>query len=64
VGAFVVVVAEVAVEVSFEAAVADLEEAGEGGAPAFLEDGALQPLDVAVGLRPSGADPGVGDAGG
>jgi hypothetical protein len=64
VGAVVVVVVEVAGELAFEAVEADLEEAGEGGPPALLEDGAMEPLDVAVGLWPAGADLGVGDPGG
>lgn len=55
-----VVVAQVGVEVAFEAGVADVEVAGEGGAPALFEDRAVQPFDVSVGLRTSGAD--LGDA--
>lgn len=34
----------------------DLEFAGEGGSPAFLEDRAVQSFDVSVGLRAPGAD--------
>ena len=35
--------------------------AGEGWLPAFLEDGALNPLHRAVGLRPAGVDGSVPD---
>jgi hypothetical protein len=42
VGAFVVVVVEVAVEVAFEAGEADVQGGGEGGAPALVEDGAVE----------------------
>jgi hypothetical protein len=61
--AVVVVGVEVVVEVAAQAAVADLQKAREGGAPAFFEDGAVQTFDVAVGLWASGADLGVLDAG-
>lgn len=64
VGAVVVVVVEVVVEVASEAAVADVEEAGEGGPPAFFEDGAVEAFDVAVGLWAAGADLCVGRVGG
>jgi hypothetical protein len=62
--ALVVVVAQVVGEVATSAAVADLEVAGEGGPPAFFEDGAVQPFDVPVGLWATGADVGMADAGG
>src|SRR5438034_149084 len=51
-----VVVGEVAVQLPFEAAVAGVEVAGEGGSPAFLEDRLVQRFDVAVGLRAAGVD--------
>ena len=51
-----VVVVEVAVEVAFEAGEAEVEVAGEGGPPAFLEDQPVQRFDVAVGLRAAGVD--------
>ena len=55
------VVVEVALELAAERAVAGEEVAGERGPPAFVEDGLVQRLDMAVGLWPAGVD--VGDAG-
>jgi hypothetical protein len=55
---------EVVLELAAQAAVADVEEAGEGGPPAFFEDRAVQSFDVAVGLWAPGADLGVLNAGG
>jgi hypothetical protein len=40
-----------------------LEVAGEDGPPAFFENGAVEPFDVAVGLWAPGADLAVADAG-
>ncbi len=54
--AVVVVVVQVAGEVAAQAGEADLEVAGEGGSPALFEDGAVQPFDVAVGLRAARTD--------
>src|SRR4029453_11304938 len=51
-----VVVVDVLVEVAFEPGEADVEVAGEGGSPAFLEDQPVQRFDVAVCLWPAGAD--------
>jgi hypothetical protein len=56
-----VVVVQVAGEFASDAGEADLEEAGKDGSPAFLEDGAVESFDVAVGLRSPGADAGVAD---
>src|SRR2546427_8563003 len=53
-----VVVAQVVGEVAAESLEADLEVAGEGGAPALVEDRLVQRLDGAVGLGAAGADPG------
>jgi hypothetical protein len=57
VDAVVVVVAEIALELAAERAVARVEVAGEGGPPALVEDRLVQGLDVAVGLRAAGVDP-------
>jgi hypothetical protein len=62
VGAVVVVVVGVVVQLTLQAAVADLQEAREGGAPAFFEDGAVQSFDVAVGLWAPGFDATVAGA--
>ena len=59
VDAVVVVAVQVVVEVASEAGEADVEVAGERGAPALFEDRAVQALDVAVGLRTAGANEGV-----
>jgi hypothetical protein len=48
VGAVVVVVVEVLLEVALEGGQLGDERAGEGGPPAFLEDRELQALEVAV----------------
>ena len=56
VGAIVVVVGEVLVEVAGEGGAAGNERAGEGWAPALFEDGQLDALDAAVGVGASGAD--------
>jgi len=61
VGAVEVVGVGVALEVTFERRQLGQERAGEGGAPAFLEDRQLQPLDVSVGGRAAGADPALLD---
>ena len=58
-----VVVVQVVLELAPEAAVADLEEAREGGSPALFEDRAVQSFDVAVGLWAPGADLAVLDTG-
>ena len=49
-------------EFASESVEADVEVAGEGGPPAFLEDEAVERFDVSVCLRPSGADAGDPDA--
>jgi len=54
VGAVVVVVVEVFVEVALEGGRLGDEWAGEGGPPAFLEDD--EALDAAVGVGPAGLD--------
>ena len=59
VGAVGVVDGEVFGQVSAKAAVADVEVAGEAGSPAFVEDGLVEALHVAVGLGPAGTDAGV-----
>ncbi len=61
-GAAVVVVVDVVGEVAFEAGEANVQVAGEGGPPAFLEDQPVQGFDGAVGLGAAGADQGVADA--
>jgi hypothetical protein len=62
VGAVVVVVGDVAVEVAVQAGVAGEVKPRERRSPAFLEDRAVQPLDVSVDLRAAGADPGLAGA--
>src|SRR4029079_16071643 len=62
VGAVVVVGPEVVGQVAAEPAVAELAVAREGGPPALVEDRLVQVLDVSIGLRPAGTDPGVGGA--
>jgi hypothetical protein len=62
VGAVVVVEVEVGVEFALQAAVAQVDEAREGGAPALFEDRAVQAFDVPVGLRAPGADATVAGA--
>jgi hypothetical protein len=62
VGTVVVVVVGVVVQVALQAAVADLQETREGGAPAFFKDGAVQAFDVAVGLWAPGFDAAVAGA--
>ena len=57
--AFVVVEAQVGIELALQASVAQVEIAGEGWAPALLEDRALHALDVAVGLWRAAADAAV-----
>jgi hypothetical protein len=56
VGAVGVVVEQVLIEVGGERGHLWNERAGEGGAPAFLEDGELDAFDAAVAVRSSGAD--------
>ena len=46
-----VVVAQVAREIAAQASLLEDEEAGEDGLQAFVEDRALDPLEVAVNLR-------------
>ena len=55
-GAVVVVVGEVALELAAEAVEADVEVAGKGGPPALVEDGLVDGFDGAVRLRPAGID--------
>jgi len=54
--AVVVVVVQVAGEVAAQSGEADLEVARERRSPAPLKDRAVQPFDVAVGLRAAGTD--------
>ena len=61
VGAVGVVEVQVFGQVSAEAAVGDVEVAGEAGSPAFVEDRLVESFDVAVGLGSAGADAGVAD---
>jgi len=56
VGAIGVVVGEVLVEVALEGGHLGHQRAGEGGPPALLEDGQLQPLDAAVRVGSAGLD--------
>src|SRR5207247_3210589 len=56
VGALGVVVAQVVGEVAAQSLEADLQVAGEGGPPAFVEDRLVKRLDGAVGLWTAGAD--------
>jgi len=56
-----VVVAEVALELTAECAVAWVEVASEGWPPALVVDRLVKRFDVAIGLRAAGVD--VGDAG-
>ena len=56
--AVVVVEAQVGVELALEAGVAGIEVAGKRRSPALIEDRLVQRLNVAVGLRTTGADPG------
>ena len=58
-GAVVVVVVGVVVELALQASVADLQEAREGGTPALFQDGAVQSFDMAVGLWAPGFDAAV-----
>jgi hypothetical protein len=57
-----VVVVGVAVEIALETGEAEVEVAGEGGAPALLEREPVEGFDGAVGLWPAGADQGVAGA--
>jgi hypothetical protein len=59
VGALLVVVGEVVVEVAAQTGVGDLVEARERRSPALFEDRAVESFDVPVGLRSAGANPGV-----
>jgi hypothetical protein len=56
VGAVVVVVDEVFVEVAGEGGLLGDQRPGERGAPALFEDGELDALDAAVAVGASGAD--------
>jgi hypothetical protein len=56
VGAVVVVIDEVVVEVVGEGGHLGDERAGEGGAPALFEDGQLGAFDAAIAVGPAGAD--------
>jgi len=49
-------------DVAAQAGEADLQVARERGSPALLKDRAVQPFDVAVGLRAPGTDLRVRDA--
>ena len=61
-GAVEVVVAQVVGELAAEPFEADLQVAGEGGSPAFVEDRLVQRLDGPVRLRAAGADAADPDA--
>src|SRR5207245_10264853 len=56
VAALEVVVDQVALEVLAQGGEFGHQGAGEGGSPAFLEDGALHPLHGSVGLGSAGAN--------
>src|SRR4029450_4054290 len=60
VGAFGVVVAQVAFQVEAEAGLFGDQVAGEGWLPAFIQDGLLHAFHTAIGLWPAGADEAVG----
>lgn len=62
VDAVVVVVTQVAFEVSAQGGELWHEGAGEGASPAFLENGALDALHDTVGLRAAGVDEAVVDS--
>lgn len=62
VGAVGVVGVEVVGEVAGEAAVSDVEVAGEAWPPALFQDGLVEAFDVAVGLGSAGAGAGVAGA--
>jgi len=57
-----VVLHEIALELAAKPHVLRDKIAGERGLPALVEDGALDPLDEAVGLRAPGSDERVGGA--
>jgi hypothetical protein len=59
VGPFGVVVAQIALQIQAEAGLLGDEIAGEGWLPAFVQDGLLDSLDTAVGLRSAGTDEAV-----
>jgi hypothetical protein len=61
VNALGLVEAQVGLELSLRAAVAGMDLASEGGAPALIEDCLVHSLDVSVGLRPNGVDGEVTD---
>src|SRR5216683_88211 len=56
VSTLVVVIAEVSHEVSLEGGVARHQSAGEGRPPTLLEDGPMDSLHSAIGLRSTGAN--------
>ena len=62
VGAVGVVDVDVFGEVLAQAAVCDVQVAGEAGSPALVEDRLVESFDVAVGLGTAGADAGVAHA--
>jgi hypothetical protein len=64
VGALEVVVVEVLDQVALERGHLGDQGAGEAGSLALLEDGPLDLLDAAVGLRPAGPDEALLGAGG
>jgi hypothetical protein len=64
VGALDVVVGDVLDQVALERGHLGDQGAGEAGSPALLEDGRLDSLDAAVGLRPAGPDEALLGAGG
>jgi hypothetical protein len=56
VDAAVVVVVDVGAQVALQPCEADVQVAGEGGPPAFLEDEPVERFDGTVGLGAAGAD--------
>src|SRR4029453_4499339 len=62
VGAFGVVVAQVAFQIQPQAGLLGDEVAGKGRLPALVQDGLLHPLDAAVGLRAAGPEEAVAGA--
>jgi hypothetical protein len=56
VGPFGVVVAQIAFQIEPEAGLLGNQVASEGGLPALLRDGLLDPLDTAIGLGSASPD--------
>jgi hypothetical protein len=52
-------VVEIAFQIQAEADLLGDEVAGEGGLPALIQDGLLDPLDTPIRLRPASPDEGM-----